>query len=65
MRVKFGNSIYLCTKVSHTPNSKILLFTTSNGVYSVDMKNSINSLSYYYEILTEGYCDLSEYEYSN
>lgn len=65
MRVKFNNSIYLCTKVSLTINSKILLFTTSNGVYVVDMKTAENAEIYYEEVLIKGYCDVSDFEYSN
>ena len=65
MRVKFDNSIYLCTKVSTTPNSKILLFTTSNGVYVVDMKTPKNAKTYCEDILIKGYCDVSDFEYSN
>jgi hypothetical protein len=65
MRVRFNNSIYSCTKVSHTPESKLLLITTTNGVYTVDMITSKSAELAYYQILTKGYCDFSKYEYQN
>jgi len=65
MRVKFNNKMYLCTKVTHTPYSKLLLFTTLNGVYTVDMKSLENAESYYEDIFIKGYCDVSDFEYSN
>jgi hypothetical protein len=65
MRIKFNNKIYLCTKITHTPNSKLLLFTTSNGVYTVDMKTIENAQIYYEDVLIKGYCDVSKFEYSN
>jgi len=42
-----------------------LLFTTSNGVYTVDMKTSENAKTYYENILIKGYLDMSDYIYSN
>jgi len=65
VRVKFNNRIYLCTKVTHTPNSKLLLFTTSNGVYTADMKTLENANTYYKDILINGYLDVSDFEYCN
>ena len=65
MRVKFNDHIYLCAKVTHTPNSKLLLFITSNGVYTVDMKTSENAKTYYENILINGYLNVSDFEYSN
>lgn len=65
MRVKFNNRIYLCTKVTHTANSKLLLFTTSNGVYTVDMETVENAETYYENILIKGYLDVSDFEYNS
>ena len=37
MRVKFGKRIRTCTVATHSGESSLLLLTTSNGVYTVDM----------------------------
>jgi hypothetical protein len=65
MRVKFNNSIFLCTTVSHPKESKLLIITTPNGVYTVDMITKEKAESTYNNLLINGYCDVSEYEYSN
>ncbi len=65
MRVKFGKRIYFCTVITHTEGSKLLLFTTPNGVYTVDALNCNQAENIYNKILIDGYCDLSGYEYSN
>jgi len=65
MRVRFGDGIYLCTKASHNAGSKLILFTNSNGVYTVDMGTADNADKFYFKVLTDGYCDVSLYEYSN
>jgi hypothetical protein len=65
MRVKFKNSIYSCTKVTHTTESRLLLFTTTNGVYSVDLCTARKAEMIYDQMLFDGYCDVSEFEYSN
>lgn len=65
MRIKFDKCIYLCTKVTHPNNSNLLLITTSNGVYTVDMGGYNNAKIVYDSILRSGYADLSKFDYSN
>jgi hypothetical protein len=65
MRVRFNNRIYLCTIATHTEGSKLLLFTTPNGVYTVDMVTCEQARNMYNNLLVNGYCDVSGYEYSN
>lgn len=65
MRVNFKTHICFCHKVSHSEGSKILLFTTNNDIYVVDMITCENALVAYNKLLTDGYYDVSEYEYNN
>ena len=65
MRVKFGDRIYSCTVATHTKNSNLMLLTTSNGVYTVDVENSDTANILHDQLLRYGHCDFSEYEYSN
>lgn len=65
MRVKFGKRIHLCTTATHAEGSKLLLFTTKNGVYTVDMITCEQAENTHNNLLINGYCDVSEYEYSN
>ena len=65
MRVRFGKSIYACTKVTHPKESKLLLFTTSNGIYTVNMITNTYADMVCGEMLTKGYFDASNYEYEN
>lgn len=65
MRVKFNDETFLCTKVSHPQNSKLLMITTPNGVYTVDMVTCKQAENVYSFLLLNGYYDVSEYEYSN
>ncbi|MPW26239.1 hypothetical protein GC105_10610 [Alkalibaculum sp. M08DMB] len=65
MRVKFGSSIYLCTSVSHIKESKLLLCTTSNGVYTVEMLTCEQADKAYGDLLINGYCDASGCKYCN
>jgi hypothetical protein len=65
MRVRFNKRIYLCTVVTHTEGSSLLLFTTPNGVYTVDLITSEQATNMYDSLLINGYCDVSGYQYSN
>ena len=65
MRARFNKSIYLCTKVTHSYDSGLLLFTTSNGVYVVNIEDVDKAQELFLKMLTDGYCDVSDYEYSN
>lgn len=65
MRVKFGNRIKLCKVATHS--DRLLLFTTMNHVevYTVDALTNENAEEIFNNLLKFGYCDVSEYEYSN
>ena len=63
MRIKFGNSIRLCTNI--TLSGKLLIITNSNGVYTVDCDNEDNAEHIHRAILKHGYYNLYGYEYSN
>lgn len=66
MRVKFGDRIKLCKVATHSENSILLIITTStNEVYTVDMLTPENAENNFNNLLQLGYCDVSEYEYSN
>lgn len=64
MRIKFNDSIFLCTTVSHPKESRLLIITTPNGVYTVDMINCEQAEFVYNILLINGYFDVSGYEYS-
>ena len=63
MRIKFGDSIRLCSKI--TLSGKLLFITNSNGVYTVDADTEDNAKYIYKTILERGYFDLYGYDYSN
>lgn len=65
MRVKLGERIYVCTVATHTKESKLILLTTSNGVYTVIMNSVTEAEICHKSLLENGYYDFSEYEYSN
>lgn len=65
MRVKLGNRIHICTTATHTPKSRLILLTIRTEVYTVDMKIAEKANECIEELLTLGYYDFSEYEYSN
>lgn len=65
MRVKFDKRIYFCTVATHPQESKLLIFTTPNGIYTVDMVTSQQAEITHNNLLVNGYCDVSEFEYSN
>jgi hypothetical protein len=62
MRIKFGNSIRLCSNV--TLSGKLLIITNSNGVYTVDVETEENAEYIHTTILERGYFDLCGYDYS-
>ncbi len=64
MRVKFGRRIYSCNLATKTGGS-LLLISTGNGVYTVDCETEDNADCCHEQLLTEGWCDFSDYEYSN
>lgn len=67
MRVKLGNRIYSCTCATFRDeeDDHIILLTTPNGVYIVDMKTNLKAFSAHDQLLRYGYYDFSNYEYSN
>ena len=65
MRVKFGNHIDLCDRVTHSEGSKILLITNRKSVYTVNIRNVEKAEELFNQALVYGYLDVSDYEYSN
>lgn len=66
IRIRFGHHIDLCKRVSYSGAGTLLVITTIyNSVYTVDCKNESTASKSYEEILTNGYLDVSEFEYSN
>ncbi len=64
MRVKFGKRIYFCTLATKSDGA-LLLITTSNGVYTVDCETEDNANNRHKQLLKIGWCDFSDYQYSN
>lgn len=65
MRVKFGNHVDLCNRVTHSEGSKMLFITNKNSVYVVNIGNVEKAEELLMRALVYGYLDVSEYEYSN
>lgn len=65
MRIKFGNKIFLCTKVSHPQGGDLLIITTPNSIYTVKTSSCKEAEFILNNLLINGYYDVSEYEYSN
>lgn len=65
MRVKFGNHVDLCYRVTHSEGSKVLLITNRNSVYTVNIGNVEKAEELFNQALVDGYLDVSDYEYSN
>ncbi len=65
MRVKLGNRIHVCTLATHTPESRLILLTIQKEVYTVDMRISKIANDCIEQLLSLGYYDFSDFEYSN
>ena len=65
MRVKLGNRIHVCTLATHTPESSLILLTMRNVVYTVDMVTTKKANKCHEQLLSLGYYDFSDCEYSN
>ena len=66
MRVKFGNHIDLCKRISHSEGSSLLLITTIyDSLYIVDCKDESVARNLHNKALIDGYIDVSDYYYSN
>lgn len=65
IRIRFGNHIDLCKRVSCSGDIFLIITTIYNSVYTVNCKNESTASKSYEEILTNGYLDVSEFEYSN
>ncbi len=63
MRVRFGDHIDLCQRVTY--NNSFFIFVTNvyGKVYTVDCKNEITASKLYEEVLINGYLDVSEFDY--
>lgn len=64
MRIKFGNHIDLCKRVTCSGNL-LLITTVYNDLYTVDCESESTASRLYEEVLFKGYLDVSEFEYSN
>lgn len=65
MRVKFGNHVDLCDRVTHSEDSSLLLITNRNCVYTVNVVDVSKAEDLFNQALVDGYLDVSDYEYSN
>lgn len=64
IRIRFGHHTDLCKRVSYSGSGTFLVITTiCNSVYTVDCKNESTASKSYEEVLTNGYLDVSEFEY--
>ncbi len=63
MRVKLGDRIYLCNVA--TLAGKLILLTTSNGVYTVNINSAFKAECCHDNLLFYGFYDFTGYEYSN
>lgn len=65
MRIKFGNHVDLCKRVSYSEGNFLIVTTMYDQVYTINCGNKVIASRLYEEILVEGYLDVSEFEYSN
>lgn len=66
MRVKFGNHIDLCKRVTHSEGSHLLLVTTIyNDLYTIDCFSYEMATELHDKVLVDGYIDVSNFYYSN
>lgn len=65
IRIRFGNHIDLCKRVSYSGGTILIITNICNSMYTVNCKNKSIASKLYKEILTNGYLDVSEFEYSN
>ena len=65
MRVKFGNHIDWCRRITHSYGSGLLLITTDHSLYTVDCTDDAIAAELHNKILVDGYIDVSNFYYSN
>lgn len=65
MRIRFGNHIDLCKRVTYSGGTILIITTMYNSVYTINYENEFIASKSYEEVLTNGYLDVSEFEYSN
>lgn len=66
MRVMFGNHIELCKTIVHSNGCRFLVITTMNNVvYTVHCIHDEIATALYNRALTNGYIDVSNFDYSN
>ena len=61
MRVKFGDHIDECTRVTNPKGSATLIFESNNGTCTVDFTHEEYAKDCIKRILVNGYVDLSRY----
>jgi hypothetical protein len=65
MRIKLGKGIHTCTKATHPDNSKLLILTTSNDIYTVDCNSQRVAEEIMNMLRVDGHYDFSAYKYIN
>lgn len=66
MRIKLGSWIQSCSFVSYPGEAgRIINASTINGLYSICFNSEEEAQAAYKQLLTEGYYDASDKEYSN
>ena len=63
MRVKFGNYIDECSRITHSMGSETLLITNRSSVYTVDTHSVEKAEEIFKQALIDGYIDISMYDY--
>jgi len=64
MRVKLRNKICTCTKISYNAGSVYLLLSTEDGIYRIKAETRDKANEIYNKFFTDGYYDVSMYQYS-
>jgi len=69
MRIKFANRIYSCDFVTRVgglkSESSLINAKTSNGLYTIKFKTPYEADKAFVLLLTKGYYDASDTEYTN
>ena len=65
MRVKFGDHVDLCKRVSYSGGSMLIITTVYNAVYTVECRDKAVAARLYENVLEYGFINVSEFEYTN
>lgn len=65
MRVRFGNHVDLCKRVSWSEGCLLTVTTIYDNEYVVDCKTKEQARRMYEQVLKVGYIDVSHLPYSN